>query len=624
MAVRRLFLFVMLPVLCRTVAAGSGVAEQCCDIALRTFSYLNKSIPYGKYRCGQAFERGLTPAPDLSVSTQWCQRYCHGYALTPSSDTSVWATPLIQYILPAVIFSMTIPRRLVLEPPRWFFDFHMNHLSGLIKAMFSLCVAGVIVTLDTAIWVFMIMIAPAPFILSGLVEITLDYRVIRRLMDSHVPRGEDQPHGLDKSQRVQLLTAVLAGNLAIEGVPADPQEELGKFLDVGKQPQEVEVRLRAMLACQYPFGAAVGAPILLYIGSFVYSLATLNNQEGDRDTARSLAFGIWWMNIVHVAAISGCLLASNNPSTAAAIVEQRRIKVSVEERLGFANQRPEMEDKVQARLEAMSRLPLSYRARYEPVWMWTRGKSKAAWLRRTAAWDLPWFREKIEITVEAWVLLTLVAFLLVLFPCALAFWIEYTTPAVGVGCRALTILVYTCAQCIFVTLSAWSHFKASHAGEYWIRHKWLDRLRRKWAGTCVAVLFLFPAWVAAIFTTFAGTLMQITGIFQNCLCSSTGYWWSSYGSTVSLATDTEIDRQSSWYWNRAGYTALIFLACVTYLGWWCQRYLRETFIERVKHLVAGGPNSAASNQGPRHGVIEPYETLESLQESKSIPLETVV
>ena len=38
-------------------------------------------------------------------------------------------------------------------------------------------------------------------------------------------------------------------------------------------------------------------------------------------------------------------------------------------------------------------------------------------------------------------------------------------------------------------------------------------------------------------------------------------------------------------WKYAGYTALIFLACVTYLGWWCQRYLREKFIERVKHLV---------------------------------------
>ena len=113
------------------------------------------------------------------------------YALSAFYDTNAWAAPLIQYLLPAVIFSMTIPRRLVLEPPRWFFDFHVNHMSGLIKALFSLCVAGMIVTLDSAAWVFMIMVAPAPFVFSGLLEIVLDYRIIRNLMSSHTPQGAD-------------------------------------------------------------------------------------------------------------------------------------------------------------------------------------------------------------------------------------------------------------------------------------------------------------------------------------------------------------------------------------------------------------------------------------------------
>lgn len=95
--------------------------------------------------------------------------------------------------------------------------------------------------------------------------------------------------------------------------------------------------------------------------------------------------------------------------------------------------------------------------------------------------------------------------------------------------------------------------------------------------------------------------MQITGIYQNCLCSSTGLHFSDYSLTVSLATDTRHDRQSSWQWKRAGYTALIFLACVTYLGWWCQRYLREKFIERVKHLV----------DNESHGYIDTREGVET-------------
>ena len=423
------------------VAAGPGYSTQCCDLALETLAYLNKSIPYDDYKCGQVYQATLAPAPPLLVSTSWCRHKCPGYALSAPSDTNAWAAPLIQYILPAVIFSMTIPRRLVLEPPRWFFDFNVNHMSGLIKALFSLCVAGMIVTIDTAVWVFMIMLAPAPFIFSGLAEVVLDYRIIRNLMCSHTEQGKDHPVGLNRRERVQLLTAVLAGNLGIEGVPAaNPQQELGTVLDIDEHPKEVQLRLEAMLACQYPFGAAVGAPILLYIGSFVYTLATVRDADGDRETARALAFGIWWMNIVHVSAISGCLLASNNPNTAAAIVKKEREKVGLQERLDYANKRSEMEDKIQARLEAWSRLPLTYKSRYEPVWMWTRGKSKAGWLRQTSAWKKPWFREKVEMTVPGWIFLTFVALSLVVFPCALAFWIEYSTPARGVGCRSLTIL----------------------------------------------------------------------------------------------------------------------------------------------------------------------------------------
>ena len=422
------------------VVAGSGYSSQCCDLALRTSAYLNKSISQDSYRCGQVYNPTMAPAPPLLVPLSWCRQECSGIGLSAPNDIDAWASPLIQYILPAVIFSMTVPRRLVLEPPRWFFDFDLTHMRGLVKALFSLCVAGMIVTLDTVIWVFVIMLAPAPFIFSGLLEIVLDYRIIRNLMSSHTGQGEDHPVGLDRGQRVELLTAVLAGNLGIEGVPADPQEELGKVLDIKTHPEEVQVRLGAMLACQYPFGAAVGAPILLYIGSFVYTLATIRNTDGDQKTARALAFGIWWMNIVHVSAISGCLLASNNPNTAAAIVKLRRIKVGLQERLGYANGRSEMEDKIQARLEAWSRLPLSYKARYEAVWMWTRGKSKAGWLRRTSAWKQQWFREKVELTPSGWVFLALVAFSLVFFPCALAFWIEFSTPAKGVGCRSLTIL----------------------------------------------------------------------------------------------------------------------------------------------------------------------------------------
>ena len=138
---------------------------------------------------------------------------------------------------------------------------------------------------------------------------------------------------------------------------------------------------------------------------------------------------------------------------------------------------------------------------------------------------------------------------------------------------------------MFVVLSAWSHFKVARDEQFWRRHAWLDRLRRKWVGIAVAIFLLLPAWISAVFTTFAGTLMEITGIYENCLCESTGYWIFGFGSTVSLATDTLEDRNASLHWKIAGYIALFFLSFVTYLAWWCQRYLREKFVDRVKHVA---------------------------------------
>lgn len=558
-----LYFFALLLVFACRIAAGTGVGITCCDLALNEHAYINKSTPHNEYRCGQTYHETLRPAPELSVPTSWCLNRCSGYALSPSNDTAAWANPLVQYILPAVVFSMTVPRRLALKPSTWFFNFSPHHAQGLTKAFFSLCIAGLIVVLDTALWIFTIMSAPGPFLFSGLVEAILDYRIIQNLDSTYTPRGEESPLFLYRHERVQLLTAVLAGNIGIEGVPAEPQEELRTVLNIEAQPVEVEVRLRAMLACQYPFGAAIGGPILFYLGSFAYTLASLQNAKGDLETARALAFGIWWMNIVHVAAISGLLLASNNPSTAAAIVALRRDKPNLRRRMSLANKLPEREDRIQARLEAWSKLSLTYKARYEPVWMWNRGKSKMAWLRRTAAWDQSWFRERIKMTVQGWMFLGLVAYFLVLFPCALAFWIEYNTPPAGPGCRSMTILAYACAQFAFVVLAVWSHFKAAQKGDYWDRHRWLSRLNQGWVGLLVTIILLIPAWLTALFTTFAGTLMQITGIYQNCYCASTGYWSFPRGSIVTLSTDTGYDRATSRYWNKAGYTALIFLAGVS-------------------------------------------------------------
>lgn len=140
---------------------------------------------------------------------------------------------------------------------------------------------------------------------------------------SQVELLENESTSLTSAEKIELLLAVLAGNLAID--VGNPKAYLEDAFERGHLPRDTwlensHIRLRSMLHSQYSFGSMIGAPVLFYIGSFGYSIAFLSTNLGDNDTAHGLAFGMWWMAIVHVAIISGCLLASNNPSTATAIV----------------------------------------------------------------------------------------------------------------------------------------------------------------------------------------------------------------------------------------------------------------------------------------------------------------
>lgn len=558
--------------------AVKGVSPQCCDLAKNSSAFINTRVPQSSYTCGQQFSPTKNPAPVLSVSLSWCKDNCAGYALYPPSETNAWALPLVTFILAAVIFSMTIPRRLSSHAPH--LSLPWLPYSLILNLLFSLILDALILTIDTVFWVFAIMIATAPFILSGLFELIIDYKVTRYASKAH-----DQ---LAKAEIVELLTAVLAGNLNMEGVPVsvNPQQELKRELNITEATahigENISVRLSDMLDGQVSFSTTVGAPVLLYLGSFIYSIVSLNGTEGDKDTARALAFGIWWMIIVHVSVISGSLLASNNPSSASIIFPKQRVPLDRRQRWKHADNRSGMEDILQAKIEAYLPLSLCYNNRYEPVWMWTRGKNKALWLRETEAWkNRPWVRERLNLSAWNWLFLIVGSYFLVFLPCALAFWIEYATPPVGFGCRAVTILVYAVCQFIFVILSAWSHFKAVHS-KYWRKHKRLD----KWVSGVVAILFLLPSWITAVFTTFAGTLMQITGIYQNCWCAARFPSHATH-ATVSLASDTEEDRRSSRYWSTAGYIAVGGLFVVTYCGWWGQRYLRAEFLDRVDHLMQG-------------------------------------
>lgn len=268
----------------------------------------------------------------------------------------------------------------------------------------------------------------------------------------------------------------------------------------------IDQRLKAMLACQYSFGSTVGAPVVFYAGSFVYTLVEILQSYGDIDVSHALAFGSWWMIIPHIAILSGLLLGGNNPNTLGAIIgakEQSKLQYA------FGRTKPNSSEALNDELRHEAnvihiRESVAEGARhrnmlepffehvlervyadsiYTPVSMWDRGRSKQTWLLILCAesWtSYDWYEQKrleafkkelVEFVHETIMLsrvgrisVMCTTFLLLFIPCTLGTLIAYETPQVGLSCRSFTIIVYMGLQALLLVL--WG-LQMTYLDDYW-------------------------------------------------------------------------------------------------------------------------------------------------------------
>lgn len=103
----------------------------------------------------------------------------------------------------------------------------------------------------------------------------------------------------------------------------------------------------------------------------------------------------------------------------------------------------------------------------------------------------------------------------------------------------------------------------------------------------LSLLVVLVAISISLFTTSAGTLLQMMGAYNNCLCSIPVTTWLTTRDLemFNLASDTADDRNASKYWAACAYAAIGFMSFVCYLGWWYQRYLRKRLKQRIQALV---------------------------------------
>lgn len=287
------------------------------------------------------------------------------------------------------------------------------------------------------------------------------------------------------------------------------------------------------------------------------------------------------MTIAHIAIVSGLLLAGNNPKTLEGIVGMETV---AEEAAwwGFVTR--------------------FYNSRYNAASMWNRGRSKRIWVLRTIHYSRTppnHLQESLDMKMNDWVTVAVCASVLIGTPCVLAFLTSYFTPQVGLSCRSMTFLLYVLCQIWLILLWIWN-----------IESTYLDGQGIPYTPVTRSIYTSFPRlalWQAclwkpqillacgvSIFTGIGGTLMQVIGVYRNCLCAiNVGSWGASRFTArfVISPHSAEAIYSASTVWRGTSIAAITFLGVVTFVGWWYQRRLREQFrimINQIDENVEGG------------------------------------
>ena len=240
-------------------------------------------------------------APLVSVPYRWCRDNCMGWQLSRSTKLNQWVGPFVGFLVPSVVFCLAIPRRRTLHIPDVLFDIALNEVTTHFRTPFVALSAAVLVSIDTILWLMTIFALSGPILVSGIYEAYIDARILAFLQE------KTRNQRLSTAQRSRLLYTVLVGNLDMLSVPLGEDndntplshveglfEALSKYtpgkVDFSRTQaiEETKTRLRAMLSAQYSFGVTVGAPVIFFCGSFLYTLLDNYRDLGNNDTSHAL------------------------------------------------------------------------------------------------------------------------------------------------------------------------------------------------------------------------------------------------------------------------------------------------------------------------------------------------
>lgn len=167
---------------------------------LTNFSFFTSSSKNGKFPCGAAYQGDPAGSPIVRVPFSYCSQDCGGWQRSQATKLSQWVGPLIGFILPDLVFcknyfkllnaaalraegklGMVVPRRRKLELSPKFFRGRLDTIQGWLYGLSVGFMAGLLVSLDTIIWLCTCFAFAGPMMVSGVYEALLDSRILHLL-----------------------------------------------------------------------------------------------------------------------------------------------------------------------------------------------------------------------------------------------------------------------------------------------------------------------------------------------------------------------------------------------------------------------------------------------------------
>ncbi|KAK1753161.1 hypothetical protein QBC47DRAFT_387900 [Echria macrotheca] len=574
------------------------------------------------------------PPQDFWTPYSWCRRRCPGWSLAKPDNFSSWLKPLSAFILPSLIFCLSIPRRRRIHIPRTLFA-KPKSLVGALFFLLKIPAASAIVSVEILVWLSVVFAISGPILVSTVYEALLDAATLKFLQQ------RIGSNSLSVRIRAHALLVVLLGNLdfgpawhhAMLRVRALSQEPILARLSAvttpvasstspsslktsfpgvlpatvpipspqggvssaaandGNPPEllSIKSKLQAMLDSQNSFGTAVGVPVLFYVAAFSWSVYEIESSYGSFSSAHQLAFGLIWMIIPHIALVTSFLLAGSNPNVCQGIVPQEGQLAIDDNHSGAASSTLLVRQQHQTGgggetgsclkrvlsdgVRAVWREPSYKLSPYKAAWVWNRGTNKAMWIARLAdEYHLNSIHDEILQHRFGSILWMsgLLAFVLIFIPVFFGALVSYTTPQVGFSCRSLTMLLYGMIQLVLILLSLADMVIWRRGADGRVIHEPDMVQKSDTVGGYVWYSAFTVSVLISVFTSLGGTVFMMIGLYSNCLCFIQARYW-----LVALS-----DPNALVFWNGATDAQLYYS-----MTWWFPAgVVAATFMVLVAYL----------------------------------------